>query len=131
MTTLKIPDNLKTDDECLEFIMQQYILLFPQTLCNNCDGKYYRIRTRKTYACKCGSNISPCAKTIFYKSSRPLKDWFMVFNIVKGNPNISTPMLTNITGIKHKSTWYMKHQIMKAIRYGTIFIQKDSEASRS
>src|SRR5471032_1255834 len=66
------------DDSCLEAIFK---LRFGEApTCPGCgvvESKFHRVANRKAFACQwCGHHISPCADTIFAKSSTPLTQWF-------------------------------------------------------
>jgi transposase-like protein len=103
------------EDACLEHLKD---LRWPAGIhCQQC-GKitaHCRVQTRKVYACvRCSSHVSPCADTIFHKSSTSLRTWFYaMFLMASTRTGVSAKQLERETGVTYKTAWRMFHQIRK------------------
>ncbi|MBU6389846.1 IS1595 family transposase [Patescibacteria group bacterium] len=101
------------DDSCLEEIKQ---LRYPEgSLCSKCHKKtnFYKVKGRTAYACQfCGAHIYPLAKTIFDKTSTPLRLWFYaMYLMVQTRAGISAKQLQRELGVTYKTAWRMFKQI--------------------
>lgn len=85
--------------------------------CQQCEEitDHCRIQTRKVYACvRCSAQVSPCADTIFHKSSTSLRTWFYaMFLMASTRTGISAKQLERETGVTYKTAWRMFTQIRK------------------
>ena len=107
--------NLKidfpNDEACLNFIFKNR---WPKGLaCTNCEGKdFYPIKGRKSYACKCGHQVSPTEGTIFHKSSTSLTLWFhAIFLMSQSKNGVAAKELERQIGVTYKCAWRMARQI--------------------
>ena len=102
------------DDVCLETIKEQR---FPGGIahCEKChqDRKHYRVKGRTAYACdRCGNHIYPLARTIFEKSTTPLRIWFQAMYLMGSTRcGISAKQIQRETGVTYKTAWRMFRQI--------------------
>ncbi len=102
-----------TEDACLESIFQARF--GDMKVCPKCGAytKFYRVKKRQCYACMhCGHQLHPLAKTIFRKTTTPLKDWFYAVYLVSVSKNgISAKELERHLGVTYKTAWRMLNQI--------------------
>jgi len=106
------------DDACLEWLRNY---LYPELIdCPNCQRptKHHRIKSKKVYGCDyCGHQISPTARTIFHKSSTPLKLWFYaIFMMSSTRCGISAKQIERETGVTYKTAWRMFKQIRSLLQ---------------
>ena len=107
------PDN----DACLEWIKnQQYPNGIKCPICKKAT-KHHKFTKRPVYECDyCGHQISPLAKTIFRKSSTPLKVWLeAIFEMSNTRSGYSAKALQRKTGVTYKTAWRMFKQIRKLL----------------
>ncbi|MFN0278151.1 MAG: IS1595 family transposase [Pyrinomonadaceae bacterium] len=102
-----------SDDFCLEWLKNH---LYPNgILCVKCQKitNHYRVKARKTYSCQfCGNHFSPTAKTIYHKSSTPLRLWFYATYLMASTRcGISAKQLERELGVTYKTAWRMFKQI--------------------
>ncbi len=103
------PDN----DACLKWLLDKQ---YPDGIeCPVCKKvtKHHKFAKRPVYECDyCGHQVSPLAKTIFRKSSTPLKVWFeAIFWMATTRSGHSAKELQRRTGVTYKTAWRMFTQI--------------------
>ena len=103
------PDN----NACIEWIKNKQ---YPNGIgCPVCKKitKHHKFTKRPVYECDyCGHQVSPLAKTIFRKSSTPLKIWFeAIYDISNTRTGYSAKALQRKTGVTYKTAWRMFRQI--------------------
>ena len=109
------------DDACLEAVFQARF--GNVKFCPSCaaETKFYRVKKRQCYACQwCGYQLFPLAKTIFRKTTTPLKDWFYAIYLTSVSKNgISAKELERHLGVTYKTAWRMCTQIRLLMQQGT------------
>lgn len=105
--------RFKTDEDCLEEIFN---LRFPDGVsCITCKKltKYYKLKGRQAYSCEfCRAQIYPLARTIFEKTTTPLKLWFhALFLMTQTRSGVSAKQLERMLGVTYKTAWRMWQQI--------------------
>lgn len=99
------------DNACLDYIFKAR---YSGYKCPKC-GKtgFYRIKNRKSYACRCGYQIHPVSNTIFHKSDTKLTNWFFaIYLMSQSKHGISAKELQRHLGTTYKTAW----RIAKLIR---------------
>ncbi|HEX9928621.1 MAG TPA: IS1595 family transposase, partial [Pyrinomonadaceae bacterium] len=101
------------DDVCLEWLKNH---LFPNgVFCVKCQKitNHYKVASRKSYSCQsCGNHFHPTAKTIYHKSSTPLRLWFYATYLMASTRcGISAKQLERELGVTYKTAWRMFKQI--------------------
>jgi len=110
-TIKNLKNDFPTDEACLDFIFNNR---WPKGLtCPICEKKdFYHIKGRKSYACKCGYQVSPTEGTIFHKSSTPLTLWFhAIFLMSQSKNGVAAKELERQLGVTYKCAWRMAKQI--------------------
>lgn len=110
-TIKNLRNDFPNDEACLDFIFKNR---WPKGLtCQNCESKdFYHVKGRKSYACKCGYQISPTEGTIFHKSSTPLTLWFhAIFLMSQSKNGVAAKELERQLGVTYKCAWRMARQI--------------------
>ena len=110
-TIKNLRNDFPTDEACLDFIFKNR---WPKGLtCPNCEKKdFYHVKGRKSYACKCGYQVSPTEGTIFHKSSTPLTLWFhAIFLMSQSKNGVAAKELERQLGVTYKCAWRMAKQI--------------------
>lgn len=110
-TIKNLRSDFPNDEACLDFIFTNR---WPKGLtCPNCEKKdFYHVKGRKSYACKCGYQVSPTEGTIFYKSSTPLTLWFhAIFLMSQSKNGVAAKELERQLGVTYKCAWRMAKQI--------------------
>jgi len=110
-TIKNLKADFPNDDACLDFIFKNR---WPKGLtCPNCESKdFYRVKGRKSYACKCGYQVSPTEGTIFHKSSTLLTLWFhAIFLMSQSKNGVAAKELERRLGVTYKCAWRMARQI--------------------
>lgn len=110
-TIKNLKNDFPNDDACLDFIFKNR---WPKGLtCPNCEKKdFYHVKGRKSYACKCGYQVSPTEGTIFHKSSTPLTLWFhAIFLMSQAKNGVAAKELERQLGVTYKCAWRMARQI--------------------
>jgi transposase-like protein len=110
-TIKNLKNDFPNDDACLDFIFKNR---WPKGLtCPNCEKKdFYHVKGRKSYACKCGYQVSPTEGTIFHKSSTPLTLWFhAIFLMSQSKNGVAAKELERQLGVTYKCAWRMARQI--------------------
>lgn len=110
-TIKNLKNDFPTDEACLDFIFKNR---WPKGLtCPNCEKKdFYHVKCRKSYACKCGYQVSPTEGTIFHKSSTPLTLWFhAIFLMSQSKNGVAAKELERQLGVTYKCAWRMAKQI--------------------
>lgn len=104
-------NDFPTDEACLDFIFKNR---WPKGLiCPNCEKKdFYPVKGRKSYACKCGYQVSLTEGTIVHKSSTPLTLWFQAIFLMSQSKNgVSGKELERQLGVPYKRALRMAKQI--------------------
>jgi transposase-like protein len=114
-TLKQFNEKFPTEDACLDYLKD---LRWPNGIhCQRCGEitNHCRIQGRKVYACvRCSAHVSPCADTIFHKSSTSLRTWFYaMFLMAHTRTGISAKQLERETGVTYKTAWRMFTQIRK------------------
>lgn len=110
-TIKNLKSDFPNDEACLDFIFKNR---WPKGLtCPNCEKKdFYHVKNRKSYACKCGYQVSPTEGTIFHKSSTPLTLWFhAIFLMSQSKNGVAAKELERQLGVTYKCAWRMAKQI--------------------
>jgi len=110
-TIKNLRNDFPNDEACLDFIFKNR---WPKGLtCQNCESKdFYHVKGRKSYACKCGYQVSPTEGTIFHKSSTPLTLWFhAIFLMSQSKNGVAAKELERQLGVTYKCAWRMARQI--------------------
>lgn len=110
-TIKNLKNDFPNDEACLDFIFKNR---WPKCLtCPNCEKKdFYHVKGRKSYACKCGYQVSPTEGTIFHKSSTPLTLWFhAIFLMSQSKNGVAAKELERQLGVTYKCAWRMARQI--------------------
>lgn len=110
-TIKNLKNDFPNDEACLDFIFKNR---WPKGLtCPNCEKKdFYHVKGRKSYACKCGYQVSPTEGTIFHKSSTPLTLWFhAIFLMSQSKNGVAAKELERQLGVTYKCAWRMARQI--------------------
>jgi transposase-like protein len=138
MNLIDVTNNLKTEDQCLDFIEK---VRWPDGVirCVQCSNdKVSRItrtvdesKTRKEkkqnkrtrlYAClepTCKHRFTPTVGTLFHDSHLPLQKWFMaVALIVHAKKGMSAKQVQRHLEVNYRTAWYMGHRIRKAMASG-------------
>ncbi|MDD5704259.1 MAG: IS1595 family transposase [Dehalococcoidales bacterium] len=103
------PDN----DTCLEWLLnKQYTNGIECPKCKRVT-KHHKLAKQPAYECDyCAHKVSPLAKTIFRKSSTPLKVWFeAMFWMATTRSGHSAKELQRRTGVTYKTAWRMFKEI--------------------
>ena len=110
-TIKNLKADFPNDDACLDFIFKNR---WPKGVtCPNCESKdFYHVKGRKSYACKCGYQVSPTEGTIFHKSSTPLTLWFhAIFLMSQSKNGVAAKELERQLGVTYKCAWRTARQI--------------------
>lgn len=100
--------NYPNDDVCLdEIFANRYGHVTTCPKCGVIDTKFYRVKTRKCYACMhCGYQLHPLAGTIFHKSETPLTKWFFAIYLFSQSKNgVSAKELERHLKVTYKTAW--------------------------
>lgn len=103
--------DFSSDDACLNYIFKSRFTGFKCPRCGK--DKFYRVKGRKTYACRCGYQINPVSGTIFHKSDTKLTDWFFaIYLMSQSKHGVSAKEIQRHLGTTYKTAW----RIAKLIR---------------
>lgn len=110
--------NFTDNDSCLEWLKNQK---YPDGIhCQVCDKitKHYKVSKKPCYVCsKCGSQVYPCAGTIFYKSTTPLQTWFKIINKMSRPEYHLTPKeIQRQYGMTYKTAWRIFKKVREFLR---------------
>jgi transposase-like protein len=114
------------DSACLEYVKEQR---WPagMTHCDQCAKvtKHHRVVNRTAYACQfCGHHIYPLARTIFQKTSTPLKTWFYAMYLMGSTRcGISAKQIQRETGVTYKTAWRIFNQVRKLLSDGDVQLE--------
>lgn len=119
------------EETCLEEIKR---LQYPNgVFCKPCNRitKHYKIKNRKSYACKdCRNHINPLANTLFEKSSTPLRLWFYaIYLMTQSRGNIPAKVLERELGVTYKTAWRMRSNIYELMEQNNGDLLSESETS--
>lgn len=103
------------DYACLDYIFKNR---FEGFVCPSCgDNRFYRVKGRKSYACKCGYQIAPTSNTIFHKSDTKLTDWFFAIYLMSNSKNgVSAKELQRHLGCTYKTAWRIAKKIRSLMK---------------
>lgn len=118
-TIAQFYSNYPSEDACLEAIFKARY--GAEVTCKDCGEigvKFYRVSSRKCYACaNCGYQIHPLANTIFHKSSTPLKSWFFAMYLFSSSKNgVAAKELERQLGVTYKTAWRIARQIRSLMK---------------
>lgn len=118
-----------TDDSCLEEIKK---LRYPKGIpCIQCKKitKYYKVHNRNAYSCEyCRYQVYPLTKTIFEKSTTPLRLWFFcIFLMTQTRGKISIRQLQDELGVTYKTAWRMYKQVKILMQQNNADLLKETE----
>ncbi len=125
-TIKKFNKEFPDDDACLDFLFKAR---FSGIQCPHCGkSKFYRVKGRKAYACRCGFQINPTANTIFHKSDTSLHSWFFgVFLMSQASNGVSAKEIQKWLGTTYKTAWRIGKQIRTLMKQGNILLNKTVE----
>lgn len=114
------------DDACLDFLFKSRFL---GVKCPRCGkSKFYRVKGRKAYACRCGFQINPVANTIFHKSDTSLHSWFFAIFLMSQSANgVSAKEIQKWLGTTYKTAWRIAKQIRTLMGQGGEMLNKTVE----
>lgn len=107
--------DFPNDDVCLSVIFNnRYGNLDACPMCGIVRPKFYKVTSRKCYACKdCGGQLHPLANTIFHKSDTPLTKWFFAIYLFSVSKNgVSAKEIERALGVTYKCA----HRIAQRVR---------------
>ena len=87
---------------------------YPNGLTCDCGrtDKFTPIAGRRAYSCICGFQVYPTARSIFHKSTTPLKTWSLAMFLMQASRNgVAALELQRQIGVTYKTAWRMMHQI--------------------
>jgi transposase len=101
------------DQACLTWLVEY---LYPDGItCKKCEKvtKHHKLKNRRVYSCdRCGTQMSPTARTIFHKSSTPLTDWFYAIWMMSSNKaGTSAKQIERELGVSYPTAFRMMHKI--------------------
>ncbi|HEX5797953.1 MAG TPA: IS1595 family transposase, partial [Candidatus Saccharimonadales bacterium] len=104
------------DDVCLDSVFENRF--GDLKVCPNCavtNAKFYRVKNRKSYACKdCGYHLYPLANTIFHKTTTSLRQWFFCIYLFSVSKNgVSAKEIVRHVGVSYPTAHRMAKQIRK------------------
>ncbi|MDD5702886.1 MAG: WYL domain-containing protein [Dehalococcoidales bacterium] len=111
--TGELPEN----DSCLDWLKNQ---LYPDGItCPKCRmvTGHHKLSRRPCYACDiCGNQVYPTSRTIFHKSTTPLKTWFSIINRMRNtHGQLTAKDVQREYGMTYKTAWRMIHKIRELI----------------
>lgn len=110
-TISQFKKDFPDDNACLDYIFKARFNGFKCPKCGK--DTFYRVRGRKTYACRCGYQIYPVSGTIFHKSDTKMTDWFFAIYLMSNSKNgVSAKEIQRYLGTTYKTAW----RIAKLIR---------------
>ena len=115
--------DFPSDDACLEYIFKSR---FSGVKCPRCGkDKFYRVKGRKAYACRCGYQVNPVSNTIFHKSDTKLTDWFFaIYLMSQANNGVSAKEIQKHLGTTYKTAWRIAKQIRSLMGQDNIMLNK-------
>jgi len=110
-TISQFKNDFPDDNACLDYIFKAR---FSGIKCPRCGkNKFFRVKSRKCYTCRCGYQIHPVSGTIFHKSDTKLTDWFFAIYLISQSKNgVSAKEIQRHLGTTYKTAW----RIAKLIR---------------
>ncbi len=100
------------DNACLRYIFDHRY--GKDLVCFKCQsvGRFYHVKARKSFACRCGYQVSPTAGTVFHKSGTSLKSWFFaMFLMSQGKNGVPAKELERCLDVTYKTAWRIARQI--------------------
>ncbi len=114
-TVKQFNEDYPNDDACLHAIFLNRYADCKE--CPECQKpfSFHKVSDRKCYACAhCGHQLHPLARTIFHKSSTPLKNWFHAIFLFSACKNgVSAKELERQLGVTYKCAYRIAKQIRK------------------
>lgn len=119
------------DDVCLDYIFKARF--GKDYLCPKCAKTgFYRVNSRKCYACKCGYQIHPTTGTIFHKSSTKITDWFFAIYLMSQSKNgVSAKELERHLGCTYKCAWRIANKIRTLMKQDNNMLEGVVEADET
>jgi predicted RNA-binding Zn-ribbon protein involved in translation (DUF1610 family)/transposase-like protein len=110
-TISQFKNDFPNDDACLDYVFKARFL---DIECPKCGKtKFFRVKGRKCYTCRCGYQIHPVSNTIFHKSDTKLTDWFFALYLMSQSKHgTSAKEIQRHLGTTYKTAW----RIAKLIR---------------
>lgn len=117
-TILDLMRNLRTQDECREFLEEQR--WHGEPLCPHCHEQskhHYKLKSRGEfhglYKCyKCRKRFTVTVGTMFEGSHIPLDKWFyVIYHFLSHKKGISSTQFARDMGITQKTAWFMLGRI--------------------
>lgn len=114
-TISQFKKDFPNDDACLDYVFKAR---FSGFICPKCGkDRFYRIKGRKSYACRCGYQIHPVSGTIFHKSDTKLTDWFFAVYLMSQSMNgVSAKEIQRYLGTTYKTAWRIAHKIRSLMK---------------
>lgn len=114
-TIKQFKENFPDDNACLDYIFKTR---FGGVICPVCGkSKWFRVKGRKKYACRCGYQFSPIANTIFHKSETSLTNWlFAVYLMSQTKHGVSAKELQRHLGCTYKTAWRIGSKIRSLMK---------------
>ncbi|MCA9242114.1 MAG: hypothetical protein KDA37_18010 [Planctomycetales bacterium] len=104
------------EEACLEFL---YRSKGQGAQCGRCgrNGKFYRVATKRCYACACGRcNVFPMRGTLFQASPLPLSKWFQaVWMMAESGGDLHAATLQRTLGVTYATAWRMKTRLAERV----------------
>lgn len=119
---------------CFEVVFQnRYGDLEACPKCGTANPKFYRVKTRKSFACKdCGYQLYPLAGTIFNKSTTPLRKWFYAIYLFSVSKNgVSALELQRHVGVSYPTAHRMEKQIRLLMQDDTNKLRKNKRPKQA
>ena len=126
-TNKQFKKSFPDDDACLDFILKTR---FQDFKCPKCGkSKFFRVKGLKKYACRCGYQFSPLAKTIFHKSDTKLTDWFFILYLISTSKHgMSAKEIQRHLGTTYKTAWRIGKLIRSLMTQDNNKLEGDVEA---
>lgn len=97
------------EEACLFAILKRQ---YPDWKCSCGRTKLYKIRHRPVYACACGKQVRPLARTVLANTKMPLTSWFYVIYVMtQAKSGISAANVQRHLGVSYKTAWRMMMKI--------------------
>ena len=114
-TISQFKKDFPNDDACLEYVFKAR---YSGVKCPKCGkSKFFRVRGRKCYTCRCGYQIHPVSGTIFHKSDTKLTDWFFAVYLMSQSKNgVSAKEIQRHLGTTYKTAWRIAKQIKSLMK---------------
>lgn len=137
ISILEFLERFDTDEKCLDHLFQ---LKFKpnekgQVMCDECESlqRFYKLDNRKCYSCSnCRHQIHPLSKTIFHKSSTPLRKWFYAMYLMSVSKNgVAALELERQLNVTYKCAWRIGHQLKKLLNQSQDMLSGEVEVDET